>query len=101
MSATFIVKTPIHGYSGMGYESHSHLEREFTDENEARKHLRRCNRAWELQDLEDGVIYNIPGKRYLTDAETEFVREMTEQVSFSFEGPSVLLKRTTVDEVIS
>lgn len=93
---TFVVLSPIHGYSGMGYSGISVLERSFTDEAQARKHLRRCNLAAALYDR---VVYGPVGS-YHTDAQEAFLREMCENVSFHYRGPSTLVRRTVVDEQI-
>jgi len=86
---TFVVKSPIHGYGGMGYENTSILERSFTSEAEARKHLRRCDKAWQITDRLD-----TPGHPYMTDHEEAFSREMCDNVSFFYRGPSSLFERT-------
>lgn len=93
---TFVVRSPIHGYSGMDYEGTSVLERSFTNEAQARKRLRRCNLAAALYDR---VVHGPVGS-YYTDAQEAFLREMCENVSFHYRGPSTLVKRTVIDEQI-
>jgi len=83
---TFVVKSPIHGYWGMGYENTSTLEKSFSNETAARKHLRRCNKAYEIQ------------RSGGTRIQESFLREMCDRVSFSFRGPSLLVKRTVTEE---
>ena len=88
MITTFVVKSPIHGYWGMGYENTSTLEKSFSNETAARKHLRRCNKAYEIQR----------SKGATGEIQESFLREMCDRVSFSFRGPSLLVKRTVTEE---
>ena len=88
----YIVQSPIYGYSGMGYESTHILEKSFDKETDARKHLKRCNKAWQI--YREVTAY--PGRCY-TDREEIFTREICDGVSFHFSGHSKLFKRETID----
>lgn len=92
----YIVLSPIHGYSNMGYSHLRQLRKKFVYECNARKYLRRCNKVFHMskQDLP-----------YLgEDAEARrdtFIREITDHHSFHFKGESKLYKQTLIEELLS
>lgn len=97
----FVLRVPIHGYSGMGYESHSHLTKTYANETEARKWFRRYSKAWELTSRQDKWYQGQPDSLLWTDREEAFMREMSEVVSFSFRGPPTLSRATITEEWVA
>jgi hypothetical protein len=95
MNISYVVKSPIHGYSGSGYEGRDILEDSFTTEDGARNYLARCNRAFEIQDAAH------QSRKYIDGQQLEFIGEMCDGYSFYFTGPSWLVKRTVTEENIS
>lgn len=85
ITTSFVVKSPIYGYSGMGYESVYTVEESFDTEEKARTHLALCNQA-----------YNGKGGTMAED----IYFNMTECLSFKYTGPSTLVKRTIIEEQI-
>ncbi len=96
----YILRVPIHGYSGMGYESQSHFTKTFTDKEAALKWYRRYTKAWELTQRQATWSRGDPISILWNDREEEFMREMDDNVSFSIEGPPILSRATTVEEPI-
>lgn len=96
----YILRVPIHGYNGMGYESQSHLVKTFTDEDAACKWYHRYVKAWELTERQAQWSLGDDSSLLWNDREEEFMREMDDNVSFSIEGPPTLSRATTVEEPI-
>ncbi len=95
MSIKYIVKTPIHGYSGMGYESMPVLRTEFDTLEAAKKCLCRFNKVYKIN-----YALKCGEKEYLSDREEAFMRAMQDNVSYSVEGTSFIVKQTVVEEPV-
>jgi hypothetical protein len=92
LTTTYLVRTPIHGYSGMGYESIPYLEYEFKDEQKARKWKKHCDFAYKIQHQH----YHFGCE----DRYDDYIRKMTDEISYSFRGESKIYKKQVVCDAI-
>lgn len=97
----YVLRIPIHGYSGMGYETVNPLVKTYDDETEARRWLRRYTKAWELTKRQDTWYHGQPIAALWNDREEAFMREMSDVVSFSFRGPPTLSLATTTEQTLT
>lgn len=87
----YVVKFPIYGYRGMGYESQNFITKSFSEECFARKYAKHVNKAFEINEALR--LQKIP---YATDMQNIFMDYMEENVSFSIKGPAQIFKRETI-----
>ncbi len=84
----FIVKTPIYGYSGCGYDG-DYTEKSFNKIQDAQKHLNLCDKFFKLTNDDNNF-----------DELGDVYSELTDGNSFSIKGNSILIKRTIIDDFL-
>ncbi len=83
----FVVKSPIYGYNGQGFENQKHILTYFDAKDDAIMYKNRCNKAFEI------------GEKYEnTDNECIFYDRITNINSYKFVGLSVAYK-ITLEEI--
>jgi hypothetical protein len=92
-NTAYVVKSPIYGYSGMGYTHINLLHEAFDTEEEARKRKTDCDKAFKMGKSDTFLCPE-------SDAEQDdFYREMTDHISYRFTGESkIYIRSITVDE---
>jgi hypothetical protein len=80
---SYLVRTPIYGYNGMGYDHARFLEKEFDSLQKAQKWARKCDR-----------VFNGDGAK--TSLWEAFYREMTDNISYSIKGLSKIYEKTVI-----
>lgn len=86
----YIVKTPIHGYTGMGYSHLYHITKSFDTERKARKWKKHCDFCVKIH-----LVKYFPGNEERLD---EYIRYMTDEISYHIKGASKIYKRTIQEE---
>lgn len=86
----YIVKTPIYGYSGMGYSHLSHITKSFNTEKAARKWKKHCDFAHKIH-----LAHYHFGNEERFD---NYIRHMTDEISYHIDGISKIYKRTIEEE---
>lgn len=87
-NTVFITRTPIHGYTGQGYGSCRHREKKHDTLEEA-----------VTSKIEFDWAYQVSRSENLSlDHDEDRYREATDHISYSIQGPTEIIKRTTIDE---
>lgn len=91
-TVSYVVRTRIHGYSGMGYQHLSHFQSSHETELSARKRMDDIRAVRQA-----ATVTNCTEDEAADDLEWE----LTDGRSFCFKGDPVLIKRTVTEEVIT
>ncbi len=94
-TVSYVVRTRIHGYNGMGWEGETHKESSFWNEPAARK------RMADIRALRQAATCtNCTEDEAALEQERELEDQLTDGRSFCFKGEPVLIKRTVTEEVV-
>lgn len=90
-AVTYVVRTRIYGYNGMGYDHLSHVESSHATELSARERMAAIQAVRQA-----ATVTNCTDD----EAADELEWDLTDGRSYCFKGDPVLIKRTVTEEVV-